>query len=144
MKLGLSLDEFRKLNWASKHNPYIAGAPITEVSMFFGREDVFSWIERSLTGKYSDHILIIHGQRRVGKTSVLKQLPNRLPDTYLPLFIDLQGRVNTSLGRFLWWLARQITKFVKEQTGKDVELPEGEAFKKDPDQFESTFIPRDC
>ena len=60
-------------------NPYIAGAPVTEARMFFGREDVFEWIERSLTGRYADHILVIHGQRRVGKTSVLKQLANRLP-----------------------------------------------------------------
>jgi photosystem II stability/assembly factor-like uncharacterized protein len=109
--------------------------------MFFGREDMFSWIERSLTGKYSDHILVIHGQRRVGKTSVLKQLPNRLPDNYLPLFIDLQGRVNTTLGRFLWWFARLIANFVKEQTGKEIKLPERDAFKKNPDQFESSFIP---
>ena len=59
-------------------NPYIAGAPVTEAGMFFGREDVFNWIERSLPGRYVDHILVVHGQRRVGKTSVLKQLPNRL------------------------------------------------------------------
>ena len=55
-------------------NPYIAGAPVTEASMFFGRQDVFDWIERSLAGKYVDHILVVHGQRRVGKTSVLKQI----------------------------------------------------------------------
>ena len=46
-------------------NPYIAGAPIVEPSMFFGRQDVFQWIERSLSGKYVNHILVIHGQRRV-------------------------------------------------------------------------------
>ena len=67
-------------------NPYIAGAPVTEASMFFGREDVFRWIERSLTGKYVNNILVIHGQRRVGKTSVLKQLPSRLPESYIPVF----------------------------------------------------------
>jgi AAA+ ATPase superfamily predicted ATPase len=64
-------------------NPYIAGAPVLESSMFFGREDVFGWIERSLSGKYVDHILVIHGQRRVGKTSVLKQIPNFLGDKYI-------------------------------------------------------------
>ena len=44
-------------------NPYIAGAPVVETSMFFGREDIFSWIDRSLMGKYVDHILVLHGQR---------------------------------------------------------------------------------
>ena len=47
-------------------NPYIAGAPVVETRMFFGREDVFDWIQNSLTGKYADHTLVIHGQRRVG------------------------------------------------------------------------------
>ena len=55
------------------------------------------------------HILVLHGQRRVGKTSVLKHIPNRLPDKYIPVFIDLQGRVSTTLGRFLGWLAREET-----------------------------------
>jgi AAA+ ATPase superfamily predicted ATPase len=67
-------------------NPYIAGAPVVEPSMFFGRDDVFQWIERNLGGKYVNHILVIHGQRRVGKTSVLKQIPNHLPETYPGLF----------------------------------------------------------
>ena len=34
-------------------NPYIAGAPVTEAKMFFGREDVFNWIQNSLTGRYA-------------------------------------------------------------------------------------------
>jgi AAA+ ATPase superfamily predicted ATPase len=63
--------------------------------MFFGRDDVFDWIEKSITGQYSEHILVIHGQRRVGKTSVLKQLGNRLPSKYIPVFFDLQGRTHT-------------------------------------------------
>ena len=50
-------------------NPYIAGAPVVAADMFFGRSDIFEWVERSLMGKYVDHILVIHGQRRVGKIS---------------------------------------------------------------------------
>ena len=91
-------------------NPYIAGAPVTETSMFFGREEVFRWIERSLAGKYVDHILVLHGQRRVGKTSVLKQIPNFLGEQYIQVFFDFQGRTNTTLNRFLWWLARETTR----------------------------------
>ena len=98
-------------------NPYIAGAPVTEARMFFGREDVFQWIENSVAGKYADHILVIHGQRRVGKTSVLKQLGNRLPHRYIPVFFDLQGRTHTTLDRFLWWLAREIVRVSQRSSG---------------------------
>jgi len=119
-----------------KINPYIAGAPVLESRMFFGREDVFSWIERSLSGKFVDHILVLHGQRRVGKTSVLKHLGNRLPKRYIPIFIDLQGRVSTTLPRFLWWLSREITRAL------DLPKPDREPFEEDPDYFETQFLPQ--
>jgi tetratricopeptide (TPR) repeat protein/photosystem II stability/assembly factor-like uncharacterized protein len=121
-------------------NPYIAGAPVTEAKMFFGRDDVFDWIQNNLTGRYADHILVVHGQRRVGKTSVLKQLNNRLPDRYIPVFFDLQGRTHTTLDRFLWWLAREIVRVLKQDHNIDLPLPEKEAFIADPEYFENQFI----
>ncbi|MEW6567648.1 MAG: tetratricopeptide repeat protein [Chloroflexota bacterium] len=121
-------------------NPYIAGAPVTEPEMFFGREDVFAWIERSLPGRYADHILVIHGQRRVGKTSILKQLPHRLPQRYIPVFFDLQGRTHTTLDRFLWWLAREITRVLKQDRGIVVTAPEKQALAEDPEHFDSQFL----
>ena len=122
-------------------NPYIAGAPVVETRMFFGREDIFEWIEKSLGGQYADHILVVHGQRRVGKTSVLKQLGNRLPKRYVPIFFDLQGRTHTTLDRFLWWLAREIARVLKQERGIDIPLPEKDAFTADPDYFENHFLP---
>ncbi len=109
--------------------------------MFFGREDVFDWIQKSLTGRYADHILVIHGQRRVGKTSVLKQLGNRLPEKYIPVFFDLQGRTRTTLDRFLWWLAREIVRVLKQERDISVPAPEKEVFTDDPEYFEIHFLP---
>lgn len=122
-------------------NPYIAGAPVTEQRMFFGREDIFQWIENSITGQYMDHILVIHGQRRVGKTSVLKQLGNRLPSHYIPVFFDLQGRTHTTLDRFLWWLAREIVRVLKQERDIDLPIPEKDDFSKDIEHFENRFLP---
>lgn len=125
-----------------RNNPYIAGAPVTEARMFFGREDVFTWIERSLPGRYVDHILVIHGQRRVGKTSVLKQLPKRLPDRYVPVFFDLQGRTRTTLDRFLWWLAREITRTLKQDRNIGVPMPPKGGFAQDAEYLETVFLPK--
>jgi len=121
-------------------NPYIAGAPVVETSMFFGREDIFSWIERSLTGKFVNHILVLHGQRRVGKTSVLKQIPNNLPNRYIQVFFDLQGRTNTTLDRFLWWMASEIVRTVKKEADLDLPKPDRNAFS-DPEAFITDFLP---
>ena len=126
---------------AEKVNPYIAGAPVVESSLFFGRDDVFSWITRALMGKYVDHILVIHGQRRVGKTSVLKQLSKRLPENYIQVFLDLQGRISISIDRFLWWMAREITKSLRSHE-IDLATPNLEAFSQDLDYFESKFLPQ--
>ncbi len=123
-----------------KINPYIAGAPVVEERMFFGREGVFTWIEHELAGSEVDHILVMHGQRRVGKTSVLKHLPKRLPEEYIFVFIDLQGRISTSLGRLLGWLGREIFRALREQ-GIELAEPDREAFVGDPDYFEQVFIP---
>src|SRR5512136_1123941 len=117
-------------------NPYIAGAPVTEARMFFGREDVFDWIQNNLSGRYTDHTLVIHGQRRVGKTSVLKQLGNRLNDKYIPVFFDLQGRTHTTLGRFLWWLAMEIVRVLKQERGISLPSPDKEKFNEDIEYFE--------
>ncbi|MBN1437855.1 MAG: tetratricopeptide repeat protein [Anaerolineales bacterium] len=122
-------------------NPYIAGAPVTEARMFFGREDVFDWIRNNLSGRYADHILVLHGQRRVGKTSVLKQLGNRLPERFIPVFFDFQGRTHTTLDRFLWWLAREIVRGLKQAHNLDVPLPEKGLFTADLEYFEHQFIP---
>jgi tetratricopeptide (TPR) repeat protein len=122
-------------------NPYIAGAPVVEMDMFFGREDVFGWIERNLRGKYVDHILVIHGQRRVGKTSVLKQIPNFVSDRYVQVFFDLQGRTNTSLERFLWWLTREISRTLKRRHNLLVPPPDRVAFMEDPETLFTHFLP---
>lgn len=122
-------------------NPYIAGAPVTEVRMFFGRKDIFDWIQENLTGLYIDHILVIHGQRRVGKTSVLKQLKHHLPEGYITAFLDLQGRTHASLDRFLWWLAREIVRILKQDYDLDLEVPGQHKFAESADYFENEFIP---
>ena len=122
-------------------NPYIAGAPVVAADMFFGRTDIFEWVERSLMGKYVDHILVIHGQRRVGKTSILKQLPNHLPDRYIPVFFDLQGRTTTSPGRFFWWLSREISRGINSSNGGTVAVPERAELDANPEYLFTRFLP---
>ncbi|HSB66043.1 MAG TPA: tetratricopeptide repeat protein, partial [Anaerolineales bacterium] len=122
-------------------NPYIAGAPVVEPSMFFGRQDVFDWIEQNLSGRFVNHILVIHGQRRVGKTSVLKQIPNHLPSHFIHVFFDLQGRTHTSLDRFQWWLAREICRAINQARGHSIPVPDHGLFAQDGEYLASTFLP---
>ena len=73
-------------------NPYATGRPLRAGSpVFFGREDVFAFIRENLGGSGSENILVLVGQRRVGKTSILRQLPAHLSDDYVPAFLDGQA-----------------------------------------------------
>lgn len=72
-------------------NPFIVGHPIKSSEMFQGREDVFRFISESIGKASSDHTVVLHGQRRTGKTSILYQLLNgKLGPGFIPLLVDMQ------------------------------------------------------
>jgi len=57
---------------------------------FKGRHAVFERLEE-LLGAGHRSTVILHGPRRTGKTSLLKQLPRRLGPSVIPVFVDVQG-----------------------------------------------------
>ena len=67
-------------------NPYIAGSPVTGTEMFYGRQDVFAFVQRNLIGRHRDTPVVLYGQRRTGKTSVLYQLHRHLEPTLTGAF----------------------------------------------------------
>jgi hypothetical protein len=76
-----------------RFNPYIAGAPILSDDMFFGRRKLLTRILNVL----HHNSLMITGERRIGKTTLLYQLKKALETDdateyrFFPVFIDLQG-----------------------------------------------------
>lgn len=90
----LSIKMVRKRRAALQHfNPYIAGSPVLSRDMFFGREALL----QRIMGLVHKNCLMIYGERRIGKTSLLYQLRTRLAQSpsqtyrFFPAFIDLQG-----------------------------------------------------
>ncbi|MGE4096137.1 MAG: ATP-binding protein, partial [Candidatus Binatia bacterium] len=75
-------------------NPYVIGVPLTEQrELFVGRTDTSARIEQLLLDRRRPPLLL-YGQRRTGKTSLLYNLGRLLPSTIVPLFVDLQGPVS--------------------------------------------------
>ena len=76
-----------------RFNPYMAGAPVLDARLFFGREQLLERILQTL----HNNSLLLHGERRIGKTSLQHHLKRRLEaledPTYefFPVYIDLQG-----------------------------------------------------
>jgi ABC-type branched-subunit amino acid transport system substrate-binding protein len=57
-------------------NPYITGVPIRDPNKFFGRKHEFSDINDSLQN--NEQLILLYGQRRIGKSSVIEQIPKKL------------------------------------------------------------------
>jgi hypothetical protein len=122
-------------------NPYIAGSPVTGTEMFFGREDVFSFIQRNLIGRHRDTPIVLYGQRRTGKTSVLYQLRRHLDSRYRCIFIDLHGLSLDGAGNLMWGIANSISRGLQRDYQLKVSIPDRASFFADPVAiFETEFL----
>ncbi|MCK4551148.1 MAG: ATP-binding protein, partial [Candidatus Aenigmarchaeota archaeon] len=123
--------EFKRIE-----SPYIIGTPVTGREMFFGRGDVIENILGKLKGVYQDNVLVLYGQRRTGKTSILYQLKDDyIKPPYHAVLIDMQKLKSANTYR----LCRKIAEMCISALSKDkvkYEWPEhkefGQIFEDDP------------
>lgn len=98
-------------------NPYVVGVPLTKhQEIFVGRTDISVRIEQLLQD--TNHPpLLLYGQRRMGKTSLLYNLRWLLPNRIVPLLVDLQGPVAlaTDHAGFLYNIAKAIYTSAHQQ-----------------------------
>jgi len=116
-------------------NPYIAGAPLRGERGFFGRQDTLDWVARELRNP-ATNALVLFGQRRIGKTTLLLQLERFLPaDGFLPIYFDLQDQATRPLGQVLADLADTVAERA------DLEPPDPETFDDWGRFFHHSFLP---
>ncbi|MEH2131064.1 MAG: AAA family ATPase [Nostoc sp.] len=114
-------------------SPYITGNPITlEQEIFTGRNDIGLRIEQLLRDRRRPPLLL-YGQRRMGKTSLLNNIGKLLPSNIIPMFVDLQGAPSSASDHagFLYNLAREMEKSAKKQ-GLTLPSLTREVLKSDP------------
>jgi tetratricopeptide (TPR) repeat protein len=89
-------------------NPYIAGRALGQGRGFFGRDDILRLVEARLTTP-DQGAIVLFGQRRIGKTSILLQLLRRLPSPpFVPVYFDLMDRARQPLGTVLHDIAATL------------------------------------
>ncbi len=124
-------------------NPYLPGTPLRSNSrLFYGREQLFSFIADNAGGWSQRNVLILIGQRRTGKTSTLLRLGQHLPDDLLPVYIDCQSLgVSPGMGALFHDLAWLISDALGLRD-LDIEVPAPEVWQVDPTgEFQRRFIP---
>lgn len=115
-------------------NPYIIGVPLNEqLAIFTGRTSIGLRIEQLLLDRRRPPLLL-YGQRRMGKTSLLNNLGKLLPNSIIPMFVDLQGAPSSASNHagFLYNLARGMITSAKRQSALTLPSLTREELEKDP------------
>ena len=122
-------------------NPYVPGKPLEPDSkMFFGRREVFELLRHNFGGTRQQNIVALTGQRRTGKTSILKRLGQELGDRYVPVFVDVQGMLVDNLPLFFYRLASRVAAALQD-AGLKADLPSLEQLRERPDwEFQPAFF----
>ncbi|NES71248.1 MAG: ATP-binding protein, partial [Okeania sp. SIO2D1] len=91
----------------NRKNPYIIGRPIYEKDLFFGRDRLFNDIHANLNS--GAKVILLQGQRRIGKSSVLHQIPNFLGgDKFVFVYFNLEDKASLTIAEVLEKLAIEI------------------------------------
>lgn len=118
-------------------SPYVTGSPIeaNRPEMFFGRQDIIESIKRQLPTSQRANIILLEGNRRSGKTSILNQLsrPEMLRG-WIPVYCNFQGGTGdaTRAGLPTYEIFKLLTKSIFDAVVKngqrtwfpDLEMPD--------------------
>jgi hypothetical protein len=97
-----TFEDFREIP-----NPFVFGAPIAaqKENLFTGRQEIMREIEQSLRAVSGPRVLLLHGPRRMGKSSALNQLALLLGPDFAACVVDCQNpavaQSETALLRYL-------------------------------------------
>jgi tetratricopeptide (TPR) repeat protein len=108
-------------DWKPIRNPYAEGAPVEDDEMFYGRDPLIQVLADSLE-RTDAKCVVIYGQKRVGKTSVLHHLKRTLKPPVLAANLSLLD-IATDLDhpRLLYKIAN--TFYLSLQEWEDRGLP---------------------
>jgi WD40 repeat protein len=104
-------------------NPYYAGIPVRDPSMFFGRKSLHEFLKENLVCSGRNPSIILHGERKTGKTSILFQIENgklNLGEDFIPVYVDMNRIIFKDDCEFLSILASLIHNAI---TSHRIQMP---------------------
>ncbi|GAC1498594.1 MAG: hypothetical protein NVS2B12_04400 [Ktedonobacteraceae bacterium] len=116
--------------WSS--NPY--GPKPALGARFYGREQEFQRIAEVLQDKTQSTTILLWGQKRIGKSSLLLSLKERFRGNFIPVFIDVQSMQEASTTQFLSHLMVRTAEAVNLQAPQPeakLVVPDAKKLRKD-------------
>ena len=118
-------EEFQPLE--NPYAPFAEGGPVDAPEMFFGRNEFLSRLETSLRSRAGRKSIVMFGQKRAGKSSIIEHLRRRLADSddVLPVSFSLQEIVSDlSEAALLHRIVRGISEVLEDLRLDGREVPE--------------------
>ena len=124
-----------------QRNPYILGRPVDQ-GLLFGRGFLFSDIRDYL--QQHKQVIVLYGQRRIGKSSVVRNITNELKDCqdkFAFVTFSLEYHSQQSLGRILAELAKEIISDLSLEE-ENINLPKIRDLERNDGVFSNEFLPQ--
>lgn len=96
-------------------NPYLPGQPVDNPRLFVGRHEVLTSIQENLIK--GQRFFLVASPPRLGKSSLLRQIPFHLPEGFVAVRVDLLEENAQKLDWLLWRLAVVIDHELQRQIG---------------------------
>ena len=121
-------------------NPYIIGRPIDYRELLFGRESIFKLVQENL--QQSQQLLLLYGQRRIGKSSIILSIPQQLAEVNGFVFVtfDLSFYSQQPWSSILAALAQAIVDNLELETS--ISPPTTRELELEINIFERQFLPQ--
>ena len=128
------LEQLQRQSQSEILNPFQYGNPLTRErsQLFKGRSAFADQIVRQILDR-DRPMIVLHGPRRCGKSSLLLNLPRLLTSDVLPVYIDLQSRsASQSEADFCFTIVRSIHRDARSQQIHLPAPPKREEFRLSP------------
>lgn len=104
-------------------NPYTSGTPLHDSRMCYGREAPLAYLRDNLTRTSAQTVMVLYGQRRSGKTTLLNQLAKTdLLVQHVAVMVDMQSLTyGFEIGKFFFKISHWICRAMRK---KDLSVPE--------------------
>lgn len=126
---------------AFQPNPY--GPTIASGARFYGRKAECERIAALLHDPSQHATILLWGQKRIGKTSLMLRLQEQSLGDFLPIYLDVQGLKDSTTTQFLHQLMSRIAAPYKEKSAEqEISVPALNKLRKDPLSYFDTFMTR--
>ena len=137
--LFIPLTEQPSISTAYITNPYSPG--VAKGQRFYGRKLEFERIMTYLCDHTQNHAVLLWGQKRIGKTSLVVRLQEQAQGRFLPAYLDMQAVKDGTSTQFLHQLMNHISLALKEgNTLQEISAPAYNHLRKDPLGYFDSFL----